>query len=232
MIKEVFGCESQSLKGERSFSNVQISPTLTKKNKIEIKDDNERKTKTKKKSKWTPEEDKILAESVGQHGKKNWITVASLLPGRNPKQCRERWTSKLDPTLVHDPFTEEEDKIILEKQEQIGSCWSKMTKFLPGRNPIAIKNRYNLLLRHRALENASKANGEENGKSENINLKRRPKAKNHPPKTTKHATLKQKPDDVSVLDPFNSLSSNGFLSYQINFPFNFEETAPLFEFEF
>jgi hypothetical protein len=40
-----------------------------------------------KKGKWTPEEDTKLTEAVETHGK-DWVAVASMVPGRTSKQCQ------------------------------------------------------------------------------------------------------------------------------------------------
>ncbi|CAN0034661.1 unnamed protein product, partial [Heterosigma akashiwo] len=40
---------------------------------------------------WTKEEDARLTELVAQFGARKWNKIAPHLPGRNGKQCRERW---------------------------------------------------------------------------------------------------------------------------------------------
>jgi hypothetical protein len=44
---------------------------------------------------WKPEEDAKLIEAVEKHGK-NWVAVATLLPGRTDDLCRYRWVYKVD----------------------------------------------------------------------------------------------------------------------------------------
>lgn len=39
---------------------------------------------------WTKEEDTLVIQLVNQHGPKKWSLIASHLPGRIGKQCRER----------------------------------------------------------------------------------------------------------------------------------------------
>jgi hypothetical protein len=56
--------------------------------------------------KWTPEEDAKLTEAVQKPGN-NWITVATLVPGRMHKQCRQRWVLNLDPDRASNPVEEE-----------------------------------------------------------------------------------------------------------------------------
>jgi len=44
----------------------------------------------------------VVFEMVMKHGvgKIKWSVIASKLPGRIGKQCRERWFNHLDPTIV------------------------------------------------------------------------------------------------------------------------------------
>lgn len=100
-----------------------------------------------RKSKWTPDEDNLLRRSVEIHGNENWTAVATLVPGRNPKQCRERWTAQLDPALTRDDWTPQEDAILLHVHKSHGNSWARIAAFLPGRSSNAVKNRYNWLAR-------------------------------------------------------------------------------------
>ncbi|EAY06501.1 Myb-like DNA-binding domain containing protein [Trichomonas vaginalis G3] len=102
-----------------------------------------------KKAKWTPDEDKLLIDSVKRNGMSNWSLVAKEVPGRTGKQCRERWTNQLCPDLNKDNWTPQEDQILLKQQQINGNFWAKIAKFLPGRSPNAIKNRWSWLSRHR-----------------------------------------------------------------------------------
>lgn len=99
------------------------------------------------KAKWTPEEDEMLRRAVEIHGVKNWTAVASLVLKRNPKQCRERWISQIDPALIKDDWTMQEDRQIIELQQRYGNLWTKISQFIPGRSSNAIKNRFNWLMR-------------------------------------------------------------------------------------
>ena len=56
---------------------------------------------------WSPQEDAQLTELVKQYGGKHWARIASLLPGRTGKQCRERWCNNLDPSLKKGAWTQE-----------------------------------------------------------------------------------------------------------------------------
>jgi hypothetical protein len=102
-----------------------------------------------KKSKWTPEEDALLSDSVHEHGITNWTLVAHSIPGRSGKQCRERWMNQLCPSLNKENWTQQEDIILLQQQRIYGNVWSQVAHFLPGRSANAIKNRWGWLSRHR-----------------------------------------------------------------------------------
>lgn len=100
----------------------------------------------KRKDKWLPSEDEMLKASIAKNGTKSWITVSKDVPGRTGKQCRERWLSSLNPSIVKSNFSKEEDEILITLQEQYGNKWSIIATQLPGRTPISIKNRFNWIL--------------------------------------------------------------------------------------
>jgi len=81
------------------------------------------------------------------HGTKNWTAVATFVPGRSPKQCRERWTGQLDPSLNRDSWDQSEDSKLFELHNHLGNAWAKISSFLPGRSANSVKNRYKLLLK-------------------------------------------------------------------------------------
>lgn len=74
---------------------------------------------------------------------------------RTGKQCRERWLNHLDPSIKKEPWTEEEDQLLLEVcgsqhfvslftnfcsrdrsrlqiHAELGNKWSKIAKLIPG----------------------------------------------------------------------------------------------------
>eukprot|EP00802_Teleaulax_amphioxeia_P009775 Tamp_09796.p1 GENE.Tamp_09796~~Tamp_09796.p1 ORF type:complete len:530 (+),score=70.26 Tamp_09796:200-1591(+) len=108
---------------------------------------------------WTKEEDETVMRLVGLYGPTRWAAIASNLPGRNGKQCRERWHNQLDPSIKRDSWTEEEDRILMESHRELGSAWVEISKRLPGRTDNAIKNRWNSSMRKRYAATGSTSPG-------------------------------------------------------------------------
>ena len=67
---------------------------------------------------------------------------------RTGKQCRERYLNHLKPDIRKDPWTEEEDELLIHLFQTHGSCWSKFMPYLPGRSDNSIKNRFHVLERN------------------------------------------------------------------------------------
>lgn len=52
---------------------------------------------------------------------------------RTGKQIRERFINKLNPDIRSDPWTKEEDIIVMEAYQKYGSRWTDISKLLSGR---------------------------------------------------------------------------------------------------
>ena len=105
-----------------------------------IKEDNKKLTNPK--NKFTPVEDMILVEQVTLCGNKGWKSIAEKIPGRNGRQCRERWVNYLSPDVSKRPWSREEDELIKELVLERGMRWKNMKSFFKERTDVMIKNRW------------------------------------------------------------------------------------------
>ena len=120
------------------------------KNKMEATNVEIKKQKIHKRP-FTVEEDRALMNYVMIYGNNNWVQIAMLMNGRTQKQCRERWTGHLCPSVNKGPWTLEEDIILAQKHSEIGNKWAKIAQFLPGRTDILVKNRWNTSVKNRVM---------------------------------------------------------------------------------
>ena len=65
---------------------------------------------------FTEDEDEIIVRAMKEGRQLTWMQIAARIPGRIGKQCRERWTNHLDPSLKKGGWTPEEDSIMAEAQ--------------------------------------------------------------------------------------------------------------------
>jgi hypothetical protein len=98
---------------------------------------------------WTADEDRVIVDCINR-GITKWSEIASYIPGRIGKQCRERWSNHLAPTLNRSPFSPEEDAILENAVAKLGTRWIEVARRLPGRSENACKNRFNSTMRRRA----------------------------------------------------------------------------------
>jgi hypothetical protein len=101
-----------------------------------------------KKQRWTEEEDNQLEEAAKKHGAKNWSFIATFVPSRTAKQCRERWIVHHDKNYTRKLWTKQEDDLLIMLQSQLGNKFSKISKMIENRSPIEVKNRWKFLKNH------------------------------------------------------------------------------------
>lgn len=154
----------------------------------EYKSEQQRKKTTKKKATlddgqrrkratWTQAEDErlvsILPQLTGEDNKVNWTTVAEHMPGRDSKQCRDRWLNHLDPNVrktIFKAWTPEEDRKLVNFIQKHGTRWRLMQMtILPERTELTIKNRWNSSFKRRYTRFLSRRHGVDEKKIQLLN---------------------------------------------------------------
>ncbi|MCP9259698.1 hypothetical protein DINM_003056 [Dirofilaria immitis] len=73
---------------------------------------------------WDASEDVLLTCSVSRFGTKDWIKVASCVPGRSDSQCRDRWVNVLDKSIKAEPWSVDEvDKLLEDSVRKTMQNW-------------------------------------------------------------------------------------------------------------
>ncbi|CAD8084653.1 unnamed protein product [Paramecium sonneborni] len=99
--------------------------------------DQEKRTKKK----WSYEEDQILIDAYKEFGRQ-WIRISQKLAGRTSKQVRDRYVNQIDPSITHEEWSLDEDRIILEEYKKGGAKWAVIAKMLKNRSENQVKNRF------------------------------------------------------------------------------------------
>jgi hypothetical protein len=99
------------------------------------------------KFKFDTQEDGLLLEAVSKYGTADWNLIAGAIPGRNARQCRERWNNYVNPDLTKQEWTEAEDELLMRKCRELGRKWYIIAGFFQGRAKNSIRNRYFTLQR-------------------------------------------------------------------------------------
>jgi hypothetical protein len=103
-------------------------------------------------NRWTPEEDEKLISAVTNTRKKkhstNWVVVATLVPGRTKKQCRNRWRNALHPSIALTGgstgiWKDDEDiKLKVAIQKHGDKNWAVIAALVPGRSKVQCWGRW------------------------------------------------------------------------------------------
>jgi hypothetical protein len=106
------------------------------------------KIKRKNTIKFKPEEDALLRQAVTQYGTNDWSLIASSVTGRTARQCRERWNKYLAPDPNLSPWTLDEDALLQQKVQELGTKWTLIKTFLHDRTDMQCRNRWHTLQGH------------------------------------------------------------------------------------
>jgi hypothetical protein len=136
---------------------------------------------TRSKGKWAADEDSKSKEAVQTHGGKNWIAIATLVPGRTKNQCMNRWHDVLDPSIDRGSgrtgkWSEDEDLKLKDAVERHGGKdWVALSALVPGRTKVQCMNRW-----HDVLDpSVDRGSGRRGKLSEDENIKLKDAVKRH-----------------------------------------------------
>lgn len=95
-------------------------------------------------SKWTDEEDRLLALAVKKYGEKNWQQVANTLMSRTGQQALHRWRNTLNPNIKRGKWELVEDVYLtLSVQAYRGNLvWRKIQRHVPCRTDVQCRERW------------------------------------------------------------------------------------------
>ena len=93
---------------------------------------------TYRRTPWSLNEDDLLRKAVktfrsSARGRQDILFSAAMVPGRSGKQCRERWRNHVDPSISREPWSEEENALLLRLYEEHYGRWCEISVAFAGR---------------------------------------------------------------------------------------------------
>lgn len=142
---------AQQVKSSISNPNVK-EKKIANKGSLRVKDGTKRARKSA--LPWTTAESKTLSLLVNLYGAKEWQFVAKILQSkhnnnRTAAQCSQRWCRVINPSINKGPWDSKEDKLLIEKYDDLQGSWCKIVKYFPDRTDTQCKRRYEKILQLR-----------------------------------------------------------------------------------
>jgi hypothetical protein len=103
---------------------------------------------TRRRGKWTEEEDIKLKDSVHTHAGKDWAAIGALVPGRTRYQCHTRWYNAFESSINlvtgrTGKWTEDEDTKLKDSVHMHGGKdLAAIAALVPGRTRTQCLNRW------------------------------------------------------------------------------------------
>jgi hypothetical protein len=93
-------------------------------------------------SRFRPDEDTLLRALVSTYGINSWTEIAQHLPGRNVRQCRDRWFHYLADLPAACSWSGEEDILLRQMMDRFDGSLEHMKAFFPNQTPQEIQRRW------------------------------------------------------------------------------------------
>jgi hypothetical protein len=96
---------------------------------------------------WTGAEDLRLLSGILRSGIDDWSRIAAFVgSGRSKSQCHQRWTRGLDPRIIKETWTPQQDELLLMLVALYGQKgWTRISIGLGNRCDVQCRYRYNVL---------------------------------------------------------------------------------------
>lgn len=106
---------------------------------------------------FTREKDSLLKNIIQICGARDWVFIANefnrqlkeiygadTVASFTPRQCRERWNNYLNDASINmnREWSEEENRLLIQKYQEYGCRWSAIAQFFPYRTTVSVKNHY------------------------------------------------------------------------------------------
>lgn len=90
---------------------------------------------------FTIEEDRLLIQLVALYGQGHWAEIGKRL-NRTARQCRDRYTTYLNPYVYDRPWIPAEDELLKKLVRIYHHRWRKISLCFEGRSSNCVKNRW------------------------------------------------------------------------------------------
>jgi len=113
-----------------------------------------------KKGPWTADEDAKLRQAVLLY-KYDWASISKMVGHRSGDQCSKRWREVVDPSINKQPWSPEEDALLLRLFAKHGSAWQEIKEHFSNRRGLQCRNRCCHLLGTRSKKGRARRTREE-----------------------------------------------------------------------
>ena len=114
---------------------------------------------------WSAYEDMRLVMAAEMYQPPNWSIISSFVGSRNKYQCAQRWERTLNPSIIKDPWTEEENKLLILGVQKFGlKAWHDVSRFVGTRTDVQCRYHYKNSMTKSAIKKVQRILRTENKK--------------------------------------------------------------------